>query len=421
MRKRKFLAAALVCLAALTMLSVVNAALPVPASAISSSEIQNQIDQLKKEQENLQDQIEDLENRKQGNLSDIREIVSQKTAIEQQIVLLNAQIKGMNEQISAYSVLIADTQEDLDEAQAELNELNSRYKQRIRTMEEDGELSLWMVLFRANSFVDFLDRLNMVWEIAAADRGRLQDIREATALVEQTAVILKQEKSALLTAKSELAAAQLEQESKSQEAEALLAQLMAKGEEYESLLEESADQQNALLDELAKKEQEYNEAKKEEEWLATSVPNDIYPDTDAPGGNYDKNGIYWLIPTQYLRVSSPFQEERLHPILGYVRPHKGIDLAAYTGTPIYATRSGTVTAASTGAENGNYVFINHGDGYSSAYLHMHYYIVEAGEYVRAGQMIGVVGNTGLSKGSHLHFSIIHNGTYVDPAIYVDFY
>jgi len=421
MRKRKFLTAVLICLAVAILLSAVNGMLPVAASAASSGEIQNQIDQMKEDQKELQTQIDELENRKQDNLSEVQSLVSRKAVIEQQIVLLNAQVSGINEQISAYNVLIADTQEDLDKAQAYLDDLNEQYKLRIRIMEEEGNLSVWMILFRANSFIDFLDRLNMVWEIARADRNRLQQIREATALVEKTAETLKQEKVALQSVKAELVDAQALQEKKNLEAQALLTQLVAKGEEYEKLLAESGKQQNDLLDEFAKKEQEYNDAKKYEEWLATSQPSDTVPDTDAPGGNYDENGIYWLIPTAYLRVSSPFTDERLHPILGYVRPHKGIDLSAYTGTPIYATRSGTVTAAAYGDANGNYVFINHGDGYSSAYLHMHYYIVQEGEYVRAGQMIGVVGNTGLSKGSHLHFSIIKNGVYVDPALYVDFY
>jgi murein DD-endopeptidase MepM/ murein hydrolase activator NlpD len=242
--------------------------------------------------------------------------------------------------------------------------------------------------------------------------------------VEQAREQVQSKKAQLVAMQRDLNTAQTEMDAKSVEADALLSQLLSREAEYEALLQEAAGRQDDLMAELAKKEEEFDKAKEEEayqQWLSTSVPDDVLPETDAPGGNYDSSGIYWVIPTKYLRVSSAFSDGRLHPILGYVRPHKGIDLAAYTGTPIYATRSGTVTAASTGVENGNYVFINHGDGYSSAYLHMHYYIVEAGEYVQAGQMIGVVGNTGLSKGSHLHFSIIHNGTYVNPAHYVEFY
>ena len=91
------------------------------------------------------------------------------------------------------------------------------------------------------------------------------------------------------------------------------------------------------------------------------------------------------------------------------------------GTPVYATRSGTVTVADYEWDGaGNYVFINHGDGYSSVYMHMDYYIVSVGEYVSAGEVIGYVGTTGLSEGPHLHFGIAYNGAYVNPANYIGF-
>ena len=73
-----------------------------------------------------------------------------------------------------------------------------------------------------------------------------------------------------------------------------------------------------------------------------------------------------------------------------------------------------------GDEPGNYVVINHHDGFSSVYMHMSYYVVSAGEQVRAGQVIGYVGSTGLSEGPHLHFGIMLNGTYVNPADYMNF-
>jgi len=425
MKERKPLAILVILTLALVLiLSAADGGLLFRADAAASDEIQSQIDQMREEQKKLQQKIDSLEAQKSETLSDIQSMVTQKNTVEQQLVLLSAQIRGIQQQLSACNVLIADKQEQLDQAKKTLADLNQAYKLRIRAMEEDGNLSAWLVLFRANSLTDFLDRMNMIQEIAAADRRRLQEISDAAALVEQTQEALKSQRLQLQQMQKELSDTQADMDKKSKEADALLQQLLQKKDEYDALIQESADRKNALLDELAQKEKEFDKAKEEEayqQWLSTSVPADVKPDTQAPGGNFDASGIYWVIPTKYLRVSSPFSDGRLHPILGYVRPHKGIDLAAYTGTPIYATRSGTVTVASTGVENGNYVFINHGDGFSSAYLHMHYYTVEAGEYVQAGQQIGVVGNTGLSKGSHLHFSIIHNGTYVNPAQYVDFY
>ena len=83
----------------------------------------------------------------------MQEIVEQKNLIDQQVTLLNSQIANVNERLAAYAVLIADKQEELDAAQARLEELNEKNRERIRAMEENGTLSYWSVLFKANSFV----------------------------------------------------------------------------------------------------------------------------------------------------------------------------------------------------------------------------------------------------------------------------
>ena len=88
------------------------------------------------------------------------------------------------------------------------------------------------------------------------------------------------------------------------------------------------------------------------------------------------------------------------------------------GTPIYASKSGVVTTACLAGGWGNYVVINHGDGFSTLYAHMTYFIVSAGEYVEQGETIGYVGSTGNSTGPHLHFTIFYDGTSVNPMNYV---
>ena len=106
-------------------------------------------------------------------------------------------------------------------------------------------------------------------------------------------------------------------------------------------------------------------------------------------------------------------------ITGVYTMHNGIDMAANTGTPVYATRSGIVTVAAYQAGGaGYYVKIDHCDGYGSIYMHMTHYIVAAGDCVSAGQIIGYVGSTGGSTGPHLHFGISYAGTYVNPLAYI---
>ena len=98
--------------------------------------------------------------------------------------------------------------------------------------------------------------------------------------------------------------------------------------------------------------------------------------------------------------------------------HNGVDLACSSGTPIYASKSGYVTTATYHYAYGNYVTINHMDGFSTLYGHMTYFVVSEGEYVEQGQVIGYVGSTGYSTGPHLHFTIYYDGSTVNPMNYI---
>ena len=125
------------------------------------------------------------------------------------------------------------------------------------------------------------------------------------------------------------------------------------------------------------------------------------------------------MPCSYVYMSSPFGL-RQSPTSGASTFHQGVDLAAPAGTPIYASRAGVVTIATYSNSAGYYVTINHGDGYSSIYMHMTNYVVSAGSAVSAGQLIGYVGSTGISTGNHLHFGIAYNGAYINPCNFLSF-
>ncbi|MBI3702416.1 MAG: M23 family metallopeptidase [Rhizobiales bacterium] len=114
-------------------------------------------------------------------------------------------------------------------------------------------------------------------------------------------------------------------------------------------------------------------------------------------------------------MRSPFGIRR-HPILGYTKMHTGVDWSAPSGTAIYASGNGTVEKEGWESGYGKYIRIRHNNGYETAYGHMSAYArgVEEGKRVRQGQVIGFVGSTGLSTGSHLHYEILVNGRFVDP-------
>ncbi len=112
---------------------------------------------------------------------------------------------------------------------------------------------------------------------------------------------------------------------------------------------------------------------------------------------------------------------RVHPVYGYSRLHSGVDYGAATGTPIRAAAAGSVSTAGWLGGYGLAVELNHGNEFSTLYAHCSSLAVSPGVYVKKGDIIGYVGNTGLSTGPHLHFEVHVNGTAVDPTRYLESY
>lgn len=128
-------------------------------------------------------------------------------------------------------------------------------------------------------------------------------------------------------------------------------------------------------------------------------------------GKGSKTGMMTM-PTNG-RFSSAFGMRR-HPILGYTRMHRGVDIAAPYGTAVYAATDGVVQFAGRSSGYGNFIKINHGGAFGTGYGHLSRILVRGGQSVRKGQVIGAVGNTGLSTGPHLHYELYKNGVAVNP-------
>lgn len=405
MNRKHLISLASLLLAAMMLVSVIPA--PAQAAGKSSSAIQSELNALKDENKTIQAEINAIQGQYDANASEIQTLVNKKNAIDQEISLLNAQVQNLNDQITAYSQLIADAQDELEIAQFTLNGLNEKHKLRIRAMEEEGTVSYWEVIFEANSFTDMLDRINMMQEIAASDQSRLEEMRQAAADVKAA-----QEEMTLGKAEMEASSAALEEsqaamEIKRTESDEILRELAKKQDEFQIMLDESEALQDALMREIAAKEKELANAKYEEKLAA-----------QAAAGGAPASNATWRTPVSGYTLTSPFGM-RVHPVTGVNKMHNGIDMACAQGTPIYATRAGTVTTASYQAGGaGYYVSINHLDGFSSIYMHMTHYVVSAGQSVSQGQLIGYVGSTGISTGPHLHFGISYAGSYVNPLAYL---
>lgn len=144
-----------------------------------------------------------------------------------------------------------------------------------------------------------------------------------------------------------------------------------------------------------------------------------FEDSKGDIGYFNEDGesmrkVFLRAPLDFTRVSSGFNLRRLHPITKRIKPHRGIDYAAPTGTPIFSVGDGRVSSAGYNKSNGNYVFIRHGESYVTKYLHLKKRNVKKGQRVKQGQIIGSVGCTGLCTGPHLHYEFLVNGVHRNP-------
>ena len=143
--------------------------------------------------------------------------------------------------------------------------------------------------------------------------------------------------------------------------------------------------------------------------------------SDGTAGYYDAQGNGAIkslkrTPINNAKITSNFSRNRKHPVLGYTRAHKGVDVRTSTGTPIPSAGAGRVVARSYNRGHGNFVKIRHNGSYETLYAHMSRFAkgVNVGTTVRQGQTIGYVGSTGYSTGPHLHYEIIKDGVHVNP-------
>lgn len=420
-------------LAGILVLSLLLGIVVMIVNAKTSSEIQAEIDALEERSNEIAEEREALEGEIADNASRTLTTVEEKAQVDQQIELTRQSIEVVTEQVHQFSLLIAEKQAELDELEVEQQAMFERYKLRMRAMQERGEINYWYVLLEAESFADMLTSRTMIEEIAKTDQRMMDELRQMAAQIISAKETLAADKTELEGKKAELAEAQELLAQKREESEALLTQLIS---DRERLIEETEKYEAAeaeLSAQIAALEVERTQILLEE-WAAAhpappSEPDNDDPDDTDPAGEEEEDppyvpppsaseGFIFPLPSGIgVVLTSPYGY-RTHPITGNYTMHNGVDLACDYYTPIYASKSGYVTTATYQYAYGNYVTINHMDGYSTLYGHMSYYVVADQEYVEQGQVIGYVGSTGYSTGSHLHFTIYYNGSTVNPMNYI---
>ena len=365
---------------------------------------QSEIDALKAEQAASQARQDELEEQLADVEADQAEAQQRRQLLQAQLDAINNEIENIDKQIAYYDQEIA--QKEAEQAEAEANE-QAQYElfcQRVRAMEEEGTVSYWSVLFNSGSFSELLDRLADVDAVMAYDNRVMDELIAARQELEAVQAQLEEARAAEQAAKEAQEAVKARQQEKVAQAQALLDELNADVAEVNRQLDEEDASWAAIGAEIDRKQKQLEEQRKQNN---VQLP---------PAGN----GWMWPLPSANRKLTSAFGF-RMHPVDHVPHSHTGIDVAASTGTPIYAARGGQVIMSEYGTgvnwSYGNFVVIDHGDGTTTLYAHMSSRAVSEGELVQQGQTIGAVGTTGNVKGAHLHFEVRINGQRTDPEAY----
>ena len=389
MRPMKRFAAALMALAVICSAAL----LPQPAAALVT---QADIDALKGDAKDLTAQRKALEEKLAALSDDKAEVMKKKELLDDQIAVQVSEIRNVESQISTYEDLIAQTQAELADAQQKEEIQYDLFCKRVRAMEEEGTVSYWSVLFKADSFTDLLDRLDAVNEVMDADQAVIDRLEALQDEISQKEAELQESKSGAEAARADLVSKKSALEKQRAEANQLIAQLAANESETEAEIDGMEEEEERI-------QQEIQELSRK---LAAQQAAAGQSNRSNPGG------YIWPVDSRY--ITSTMGGRASPGGIGSTN-HKGTDIGrvGYT-SPIYAAKSGTVIVSQRSRSYGNYVVISHGSGNTTLYGHMSSRKVEVGQYVNQGDVIGITGSTGNSTGPHLHFEITENGVRVNP-------
>lgn len=399
---KKFVSILCIVLAVLFVVSLITMILPTMAGATS----QSQLDALKQQKQALaqkkqeaSSQIATLKQQQAGYLE-------QKQALDDKCELMRQDIALLEKQITLYDDMIQQEGEKLTAAEKQRDQQLLRYQKRVRAMEENGRYSYFEVLLTATSLGDFLSKMDDIGEIMQSDKSledsykaSVQECKDLKAQYESTQDEMKTNQTELESEKTDL-------EAQITEATAMIASLQGNIDTYTAAYNENAAAESSVISQMNSLS-----AKLAAEAAAAKKSNTTNPSSPVTG-----TGKFTFPVPGYSMITSKYGN-RYHPIFKTYKFHSGIDIAASYGSAIYAADGGTVAVATYSSSYGNYVMINHANGYTTLYAHMSSMAVSAGQTVSKGQVIGYVGSTGYSTGPHCHFEVRYNGSTTDPAAY----
>jgi len=388
---RRILVGALAILLVIVFMLPLLAQLNSGAGAVTQSEI----DSLVKGQKESQSRQADLKKQLEEIKDDQAQAQAKKNILVQQLNEIEKELSNITSQISLLDRQIGEKEEERLEAVAREEEQYQLFCERVRAMEEQGDVSYLSVLFGAEDFSDLLDRLTIINDAMDYDDAVMDQLIATREEIERLKAELETARGQKEARRVEEQAKKNEQSAKIKEAQVVLDQINANQKEVNDML----NAENAALAKLTS-----DIKSKQKQMEAERKKNNVQLNTGS--------GYYWPLPGYYT-LTSKFGG-RIHPVTGKYNSHTGIDIPAPAGTTIYAARGGQVITSGYHSSYGNYVVIDHGNGDSTLYAHMSKRSVSAGQIVAQKDPIGAVGSTGTSTGNHLHFEVWINGSRTNP-------
>ena len=396
-----------------------------PVFSVHAEETKEDVEQQKEEAQQAQEEAnanaEKYQKKVDKLTAAVNELDKQATDISTQIVEKKQQAEDLQNEID-------ETQTKLAEAQVSEDNQYEAMKKRIQYLYEEGDVAYIDALMSSASFEDSLNKSEYVDQLSTYDQKQLNKLVKTKNDIAEYQQTLKDDLADVEKVKADLETKQADLDDVISQKNAEINKYSDDVEMQKALAAEYAKQESELDDKLAElarqEQQRLEEERKQRE--AEQQQQDNNGGSDNSGSDSDNsgsnNGGSTTASGQFIwPVSGPITDyfgPRESPTAGASSNHMGIDIGCSYGVPIAAADAGVVTVAEWGESGGNYVMIDHGNGFVTMYLHNSSLAVSVGDVVSQGQTIAYAGSTGYSTGTHCHFSVFLNGSYVNPLDYL---